>query len=390
MADNGLDTISIGAAGVDFMSVEIIGSGALDNIRLKVGKGTTVLASDLATPPVNIGPGSTPDYESLAGAAVHNLDGDAGVVFAGQRDDPFYVDLGALFDLLDIRTLPGNAGGGVDGLGGFNVQTIALQVPVDQITNEDDIVGVWVTASRPSMRVLQPDGEEPQHDGPYVQVSRLGMPLVNEVVVPLGQKDRFNASHPQDDAQFLSNVTDPEVAGLLNLIYGDILAPVPATERDDLVAVFLTGVPGLNQPAGGVPSEMLRLNTSIAPSPSPERLGALSGDLAGFPNGRRLGDDVVDVIVRGAACGYGDILEDLLGLCNLSPNNQLGDGVDQNDVDFLAEFPYVGTPHQGFEHTHHSHSSVPLALGVGSGLLASGVALGGVFTLRRRRNFRIT
>jgi hypothetical protein len=369
--------------------VKIIGSGAIDNIRLQLGNGTTVLGSDLATPPVNVGPGSTPDYETLADAAVQSLDSDARV-FAGQRDDPFYVDLGAIFDLLDIRTLPGNAGGGVDGLGGFNVQTIALQVPIDQITNGDAIIGVWATASRPSVRILPPDGGTPAHDGPYVQVSRLGMPLVNEVVIPLGEKDRFNASLPSDDAQFLDRVTDPEVAGLLNLIYGDIIAPVPVTGRDDLVAVFLTGVPGLNQPAGVVPSEMLRLNTSVAPSPAPERLGALAGDLAGFPNGRRLGDDVVDVIVRGAACGYGDILEELLGLCNLSPNNQLGDGVDQNDVPFLAEFPYVGTPHQGFEHTHHSDNSAPLALGIGTGLLASGVTLGGIFTMRRRRNSRIT
>ncbi|HEU0020785.1 MAG TPA: DUF4331 domain-containing protein, partial [Dehalococcoidia bacterium] len=254
--------------------------------------------------------------------------------------------------------------------------------------NGDDVIGVWATSSRPSVRILQPDGGEPAHDGPYVQVSRLGMPLVNEVVIPLGEKDRFNASHPKDDAQFLNHVTDPEVAGLLNLIYGDVVAPVPETGRDDLVAVFLTGVPGLNQPAGVVPSEMLRLNTSVAPNPSPERLGALAGDLAGFPNGRRLGDDVVDVIVRGAACGYGDILEGLLGLCNLSPNNQLGDGVDQNDVPFLAKFPYVGTPHQGFEHNHHSDNSGPVALSIGSGLLASGVALGGIFTIWRRRTLR--
>lgn len=344
---------------------------------------STRLGKNLATPPVNIGPKSTPNYGSLAASAVHDI-GDDMKVFAGQRDDPFFVDLGSVFDLLTIRKLPGNDGGGVDGLRGFNLQTIALQIPIDQLVDDDEVIGVWATASRPSVKVLRGKGRQWVAGRP-VQVSRLGMPLVNEVVIPVGKKDSFNGSHPSKDGQFLEHVTDPELAVLYNLLYGDILAPVPETDRGDLVAVFLTGVPTLNQQKDGVPSEMLRLNTSIAPSASPNRLGPLEGDFAGFPNGRRLSDDVVDVALRAAACGYGDILEDALGLCNLSPNNLLGDGVDGNDADFLDTFPYVGTPHSGFEHGQSFPLSIStMSMGLGASLIFGGIVLGAAYAIRRR------
>jgi hypothetical protein len=347
------------------------------------GRTYSSLGSRLLVPPVNIGPKSTPDYEDLAAAAVYKI-GDDIKVFAGQRDDPFFVDLGAVFDLLTIRKLPGNAGGGVDGLGGFNVNTIALQIPIDKLVDEDDVIGVWTTSRRPQERVLQHDGTPPELSGEGVQVSRLGMPLVNELVVPLGKKDAFNASYPSGDAAFLSLVTSPEPARLLNLLYGDILADVPETNRQDLVAVFLTGIPGLNQPKNIKPSEMLRLNTSVEPADKPERLGAIAGDLSGFPNGRRLSDDVVDVTLRAAACGYGDILAGKLGLCNLSPNNLLGDGVDANDVKFLDSFPYVGTPHSGFMHQHHSaQTTAAVSAGVGASLMGLG-AIGYLLNRRRR------
>lgn len=210
-------------------------------VRVDARKKLEVLGSDLATPPSNIGPASTPDYEALAAEAVHDL-GNGVTVFAGPRDDPFFVDLGSVFDLLTIRPgAPGNAGGGVDGLGGFNVQTIAIQVPIAQLTamhdehdeddkdeddqdDEDDgkvdkavssIIGVWATSSRQKVRVLRKDGEAPRNSGRWAQTSRLGMPLVNEVVIPLKDKDRFNASKPNKDGQFLEYVTDPEIAGLL-------------------------------------------------------------------------------------------------------------------------------------------------------------------------------
>jgi hypothetical protein len=319
------------------------------------GGALTEIASGLMTPPSNIGPKSTPDYEALASEAIFEV-GDGLKVFAGQRDDPFWVDLGGVGDLLTIRELPGNAGGGVDDLAGLNVQALVIQVPVEQLTRDGEapadaedanaVIGVWTTALRPSTKVLWPGTFE--DSGPLVQVSRLGMPLVNEVVAPLGAKDLFNSSHPGNDAQFLGAVTDPELAKLLNLLYGDALVAVPESERDDLVTVFLTGVPGLNQPANVTPSEMLRLNMAIPPAEEENPLGVIAGDNAGFPNGRRLADEVVDIELRVAA-GF------LLGEeFQNGANGQLGDGVPTNDVPFLAEFPYVGTPHQGFEHMHHS------------------------------------
>lgn len=324
---------------------------------LSEGRGgvLTEIASGLMTPPSNIGPKSTPDYDALASAAISEV-GDGIKVFAGQRDDPFWVDLGGVGDLLTIRQIPGNAGGGVDDLAGLNVQTLAIQVPIDQLTKDnavpagadadDAVIGVWTTALRGSTKVLWPGTYE--DSGPLVQVSRLGMPLVNEVVAPLGAKDLFNGSHPGDDAQFLGAVTDPEIAKLLNLLYGTALVPVPESGRDDLVTVFLTGVPGLNQPANVKPSEMLRLNVAVAPSAEENPLGVIGGDNAGFPNGRRLGDDVVDVELRVAA-GF------LLGEeFQQGVNGQLGDGVPTNDVPFMSAFPYVAAPHQGFEHVHHT------------------------------------
>ncbi len=342
---------------------------ALDSPNLNVrqsytlseGRGgvLTEIASGLMTPPVNIGPKSTPDYEALASQAVFEA-GDGLKVFAGQRDDPFWVDLGGVGDLLTIRELPGNAGGGIDDLAGLNVQALAIQVPVEQLTRDgaapsspeanNAVIGVWTTALRPSTKVLWPGTYETS--GPLIQVSRLGMPLVNEVVAPLGAKDLFNSSHPGDDAQFLGAVTDPELAKLLNLLYGDALVAVPESERDDLVTVFLTGVPGLNQPANVTPSEMLRLNVAIPPATQENPLGVIAGDNAGFPNGRRLGDEVVDIELRVAA-GF------LLGEeFQNGANGQLGDGVPTNDVPFLTAFPYVGTPHQGFDHAHHGISGL--------------------------------
>ncbi|MGH2531097.1 MAG: DUF4331 family protein [Thermomicrobiales bacterium] len=302
-------------------------------------------------PPVNIGPASTPNYEALARQAIGEIDGMR--VFAGQRDDPFWVDLGGVFDLLTIRQLPGNAGGGIDDLKGLNVLAIALQIPIEHLTSSgavpasadaaDAMIGVWSTTNRFSTTVINPDGTRTA-EGDLVQVSRLGMPLVNEVVVPLGAKDLFNASRPTDDAQFLAGITDPELPKLLNLLYG---INVPTGQRDDLVQVFLTGVPGLNQPPNVVPAEMLRLNVAIPPTAEENPLGVIGGDLAGFPNGRRLGDDVVDVALRVVA---GVLVGDEF---NVSPNNELGDGVDANDKPYGDEFPYIVRPHGGFEHQHH-------------------------------------
>jgi hypothetical protein len=325
----------------------------------------TVLGSGLATPPAKIGPRSEPDYTPLAAEAVHTLS-DGSKVFAGQRDDPFFVDLGSAFDLLGLRpfnpahVIPLPAARGVDGLGGFNVHTIALQVKKSLLThdgsdghdpkNTNSIIGVYSTTYRRSMRVLSPDGNNPAQSGPWVQVSRLGMPLVNEVIVPVGRKNQFNASDPVNDAQFGSLVLDPEPARRISALYTSV--KVPAPPRTDLAAIFLTGIAGVNKPAKGTPSEMIRLNMGFAPSSSPSRLGLLAGQSDGFPNGRRLGDDVVDIELRALAGGT-----PFTPGFNHAPNNALSDGVDANDKAFLATFPYVARPFGGYSHEHHKLGS---------------------------------
>jgi hypothetical protein len=325
-----------------------------------------LLGENLPTPPVNIGPRSTPAYASLAAEAVADLPGGI-KSFAGQRDDPFFVDLGSVFDLAGLRPfnpfhiIPLAAAAGVDGVSGFNTHSIVLQVPTAQLaTFAKPTIGIYASASRQKITILREDGTR-DSNGPWQQVSRLANPLVNEVVIPLGQKDAWNASEPEDDSQFVAEYTEPEVTALENLLY-PVLDDAPETGRGDLVAVLLTGVPGVNF-TGSRQADLIRLNTSIPPSGpvgTGNRLGALGGDLAGFPNGRRLEDDVTDIELRAFACGYGPVVGPIVesfGFCggnaNRTPNNLLGDGVDQNELTFLTTFPYVAQPHQGYEHGHH-------------------------------------
>ena len=199
------------------------------------------------------------------------------------------------------------------------------------------VIGVWSTASRPS--VTTRGGGQERHSDRYVQVSRLGQPLVNEVVIPRGIKDTFNSLEPTQDAAALSYVLDPELPKLLRLLFGVVS---PAAPRNDLVTIFLTGIPNLNQPPNVVPSEELRLNVAIPPTPSPNSLGVLGGDIGGFPNGRRVGDDVVDIAIRAMA---GATV--LTPSFNAGINAQLGDGVSGNDVPYLDSFPYLALPNPG-------------------------------------------
>jgi uncharacterized protein DUF4331 len=330
------------------------------------------IAANVPVPPDNIGPRSTPSYDALANAAVTNIPG-GGKVFAGQRDDPFFVDLGSIFDLAGLRPfnpfhlIPLAAGAGVDALRNDNVHSIVLQLPISSLVQiPNTTIGIYATASRQRRTILNDNGTK-TGDGPWVQVSRLGNPLINEVLIPLGKKDYWNSQEPENDSQFATYYTNPELAGLMNLLYGappgghpgGALAPVATTGRTDLSLLFLTGVPGLNY-TGPTQSDLLRLNTTIKPGVNgacpggvasdvqPDRLAVLDGDLCGFPNGRRLGDDIVDIDLRGVGQGYGSFLNGAFGLPNLSPNNQLGDGVDANDVPFSNTFPYVAPPHQGY------------------------------------------
>jgi hypothetical protein len=316
---------------------------------------STVLGTDLRTPPANVGPRSTPDYPALAQSAVTTLPGGT-KVFAGPRDDPFFVDLGSIFDLAGLRPfnglhlIPLGEDAGRDAVARFNTHSIALQIPLTELTRPGHpTIGVYASASRQRTRVLRSNGTT-QGEGGWVQVSRLGQPLINEVVVPLGRKDLWNRSDPSDDQQFLKLYREPEVTKLENLLYA-ALDDAATTGRDDLVAILLTGVPGLNF-TGNRKADLLRLNTGIAPTAAVgagDRLGVLHGDLAGYPNGRRLEDDVVDIDLRAFAEGYGSFLNGLLGLPNRSPNNLLGDGVDSGDKALMPAFPYVAHPFQGYE-----------------------------------------
>ncbi len=320
-----------------------------------------VIGSNLKVAPANVGPRSTPDYEkNLGSKAVYDV-AYGQRVFAGPRDDPFFADLGSIFDLAGLR--PFNQAHlvkeptekGIDNLAPYNTHTIALQIPISKLRlaagtpdgQPDPIVGVYSSTYRRQTRVYKDgNGADLRNYGPWVQVSRLGMPLVNEVVVPLGAKDLFNASNPLDDAQFGAGVLDPEVARLIPVLYPGVT--VPTAPRNDIAAIYLTGIDGLNKPAGVRPSEMIRLNTAIKPTQSDpnkqNRLGLLGGDKDGFPDGRRLADDVVDISLRALAGAT-----PLTPAFDIAPNNLLGDGVDANNVPFLTQFPYVAPPKAGYE-----------------------------------------
>jgi hypothetical protein len=309
----------------------------------------STLAAMVPVAPANVGPRSMPDYGAIATQAVRTITGGI-KVFAGPRDDPFFVDLGSVFDLAGLRplngahALPRGAEPGVDGVAGYNTHSIVLQVPTSRLVEDDPVIGVWSTTHRRQTTVLDHDGDRPHRVGRWVQVSRLGMPLVNEVVVPLGKKDRFNASEPAGDGQFASYVFDPEPSRLIPLLYPGV--SVPPAPRTDLATIFLTGIPDLNRPDGVRGSEMIRLDTSTAPTPfaGQDRLGLLAGQPDGFPNGRRLIDDVTDIELRALAGGT-----PFTPAFNVFPNNALTDGVDANDVPFLASFPYLALPHSGYD-----------------------------------------
>jgi hypothetical protein len=302
----------------------------------------TVLGRDLPVAPANVGERSTPNYEANLGQPAVRQLGDTGIkVFAGPRDDPFFADLGKIFDLGGLgpfnqaHVIPKPTAEGEDYLAGFNVHTIAIQVPIDHVVEDDPVLGVYATTLRSSTRVIDDDRAGTiRNRGDLVEVSRLGQPLVNEVVVPLGAKDKFNASRPRDDAQFIGPVLDPELGRLIPQLYPGVDVPtdvpvegVDLGGREDIATIFLTGIAGINQPANVTPSEMLRINTAMD---------------SGFPNGRTLTDDVVDAELRALAGA-----SPLGPRADTAPNNQLGDGVDGNDRPLLNQFPYVSPPTAG-------------------------------------------
>jgi hypothetical protein len=295
----------------------------------------------------NIGAKSFPNYAAYAADFVHDITlpgGMQGRLFVGQRKDPFVVNLGETFDLVNTNPL-GPIDGEDDDLADKNVTALVLEVPIDFLLGTGTVIGGWTTASLRQARVLNPAPESSAtravEGGAWTQVSRLGSPLVNEVVIGIEDKDRFNSSEPVDDVQFLTYVTNPSLPELLEILFG-VTAP-NQFPRSDLVSVFLTGVAGLNQPAGVVPGEMLRLDTATAPVPAGAQnaLGVIGGDAAGFPNGRRPGDDVVDISLRAV---MGVLLDQ-----TVAPSGQLPytDGAAVDASDFDATFPYLRTPLAG-------------------------------------------
>ncbi|QLQ39374.1 DUF4331 domain-containing protein [Micromonospora robiginosa] len=335
-----------------------------------------VLATKLPCPPCNVGPLSTPNYQNLVKQATFKLS-TGEKVFAGQRADGFFVDLGAVFDLGTLRPfqqlhvagkkLFKTEGEPVNALDRLNVHSIAIQVPLAKVRRKSSrygyadrasTIGVWTSASRQQVRVLGDRVSKDVTTGPFTQVSRLGNPLFNEVIVPMSKKDLWNTLPPSEDKRFAGFVERPELAALLPVLYPGVFPSLEALNkakkpRADLVAILLTGVPaglidGFANTTGDTQADMLRLNTAIRPSAKPDRFGVLGGDLAGFPNGRRVGDDVVTIALR-AIAGLTVPLVDK----TFKPDAAAAavtPGLDAGDVTapFLADFPFLGTPYDGF------------------------------------------
>src|SRR5437773_2895869 len=290
------------------------------------------------TPIDNIGPRfngfvGVKNYEAAAEKTIVHTGGVS--IFAGQRDDPFFADVGAIFDLVAIRKAgtTGDKGGGKDFLSGYNVHTIALQIPIGQLDTPSHTIGIWSSTERQNVTV---DGKLRRG---WTQVSRLGEPLINEVVIPTGLKDLWNRTKPAQDSQFKKYYETPILAAVMNKLYK---LGVPETGRDDLVAVLGTGIPKVTF-TGNTLADELRINLAIPPAAHPNRMGVLAGDNAGFPNGRRLNDDIVDVEEQ-AVAGF------LKG-----KKVPLGDGVNGDADPRLKHFPYVGVPHQGFTNEKATH-----------------------------------
>ena len=316
-------------------------------------------------PADNFGQKSIPDYPAYAAAHVYPIrlgEGMEGRLFVGQRQEGFVFNIGKGFDLVNTNPL-GPVDGESSALQAVNITSLILEIPIAYLTREGEpVIGAWTSSSKRQNRVLLPNGEaantplaEPAQGqtsfsnpdvefGRWHQVSRLGSPLVNEIVIGLPDKNLFNFSHPRDDAQFADYVTHPVFPELLEILFGEAGAVAPNLfPRADLIQVFLTGVPGLNQPVNGVAAEMLRLNTAIDPTPLADQnpLGVVGGDLAGYPNGRRPGDDVIDIALRAV---MGVLLDE-----TSAPTGQLPftDGAYIDATFFSGSFPYLNVPIPG-------------------------------------------
>ncbi|MBK8185082.1 MAG: DUF4331 domain-containing protein [Candidatus Competibacteraceae bacterium] len=335
-------------------------------------KQRTELANGLIAVPTNVGSRTMPDYPSLAQQGIYPI--DKGItVFAGTVDDPFWIDLGATFDSVNLRQLPNGSGipavltkeqdaddtrnFAADDVAGFNVNAIAIEVPVTLLTYDGKphaandplaTIGTWGTTSRPQTKVYRRPGEPPNLSERLTQIQRMGNPLFNELLIGTGDKDKFSMSQPKSDAQFANYALDPLLARVLNAIYAEKL-PIPIPPRTDLLPLvtYMAPIAAPDTPAGPV-ADLLRLNTGVPATPTAQRkrMGLLAGDAAGFPNGRRVSDDVTDIALRAVA--------GVLAGGNFAgfPHNSLGDGVNANDMPYPENFPYLGLAHSGRDSRH--------------------------------------
>ena len=340
----------------------------------RAGKAFDITNSDTGSatfdkPLDNIGNKSIPDYAAYAAKHIYNIAipgcATPGRVFVGQRKDPFVVNLGETFDLINIAApatefSAAAESSGHDDLAYKNITSIEMEVPIACLTNtsgNDPVIGGWTTASVRQGRLVNPKatfGKASKEGGAWTQVSRLGMPLVNELVIGLKDKDRFNSSKPEDDGQFATYVTNPTLPALVEILFGSSGVKAPTNfPRNDLVAAFLTGVPTLNKPAGGGGAEMLRLNTNTPVTAVQDRLGVINGDNGGFPNGRRPGDDVVDITLR-VAMGILCISGTNGCTADQAPSGKthFTDGAFIDSSKFDNAFPYLKTPVPGSKSSH--------------------------------------
>jgi len=340
---------------------------------------TNSTGSPLIAVPSNVGPRTMPDYDTLAAQGIYSLQGSDGAsgirVFAGTVADPFFIDLGATFDSLNYR-----AGTGVEALtaaqdaddqlnsapnsvAGFNVNTIAIEVPIKLLTSDGAIhaakdprgtIGAWATTSRAAVRIrthrdFDQDFRNREESGRLAQIQRFGNPLINELIIGTGYKDYWSMSEPVNDSQFAAFDLDPLIARVFNAVYG---FKIPTPPRTDLLPLVTYAAPiaPKGTPAGPI-ADLMRLNTGVPPTPKSQRkrLGLIAGDPAGFPNGRRLTDDVVDIVER---VGIGGILS--ASAFDVAPNNLLGDGVNAPDVPPQETFPYVHYAYSGRNSRHIS------------------------------------
>ncbi len=353
-------------------TVTLLRGGEVGATRTVLSDGQTLYAV-----PTNVGPRTMPDYPALADQGIYDL-GDGVRVFAGTVEDPFWIDLGAAFDSLNFRADASDLGVPAvlsdeqdaddvtnfapDDVAGFNVNCIAIEVPIEMVTQDgarhaagDPLatIGTWGTTMRPRVKIYRRPGEAAKVSSSLVQIQRMANPLFNELLIGIGSKDKFSMSLPRNDAQFADFALDPVLARVLNAVYeasfGPDILPVPTPPRVDLLPLvqYMPPIAADGTPPGPV-ADLLRLNTGVPPTPQEDRsrLGLLGGDAAGFPNGRRVSDDVTDITTRavlGVLAGG-----DFGGF----PHNRVGDGVNANDVPYRETFPYVGYAHSGVTSRH--------------------------------------